>query len=141
MSILLLPFGVGFDMVGVIQNDATFFNRVDMLLVRVLIEGQQYIRLVSGASNFAGTDAHLENRRTTGNGGGNGHEGHDFLLAAPGKPGQESANGLYSVLRVTRNPDNGLVDSGDVGSAFGKIGAWRGVTHSVFLSISQLAQS
>src|SRR5215471_3520426 len=88
-----------------------------MVLVRMLIKCQEYIRLVAGAGDFAGTDAHLKERRAAGNSRGDGHERHDLLLAPSGQPRQETADGLDAVLRITRNPDNGFVDGGNVGRA------------------------
>ena len=39
---------------------------------------------------------------------GNGHEGHDLLLAAAGQPGQKTADGLDAVLRIAGDADDRL---------------------------------
>ena len=94
-----------------------------MVLIRMLVKRQQHIGLVPGAEHFARADAHLENRRPAGNRRGDGHERHDLLFAASGKPRQETANGLNPVLRIAGNADHRLGNVGNLGrSATG----WRG---------------
>ena len=76
----------------------------------MLVKGQQHVGLIARAQDFAGTDADLENGRAAGNGGGDGHERHDFLFAAAGQPRQKPADGLDAVLRIAGNADDGFVD-------------------------------
>ena len=108
--IVLLPFGLGLDVVGVKQHDAALFERVDVAFVGMLVKRQQHVGLVARAEHFARADADLENGRPAGNGGGNGHEGHDFLFAAAGQPREEPADGLDAVLRIAGDADHRLVD-------------------------------
>src|SRR5207248_2049278 len=51
---------------------------------------------------------HLENRGSAGDRGRNRHEGHDLLLAPPGQSRQKTADGLNPVLRIARQPNDGL---------------------------------
>src|SRR3989442_14457737 len=108
MVIILLPLRLGFDMVRVIQNDAAFLDRIDVVLVRMLIKGEQDIRVIARAEHFARPDADLENRWSTGNGGRNGHEGHDLLFTPPSQARQKAADGLNSVLRIAGDADDGF---------------------------------
>ncbi len=108
--IILLPFRLGLDVVGVVKHNAALFERADVAFVGMLVEGQQHVGLIARAQDFAGTDADLENGRPAGNGGRDGHERHDFLFAAAGQPRQKSADGLDAVLRIAGNANDGLVD-------------------------------
>src|SRR5436190_10679366 len=106
MMIILLPLGFGLDVIGIIENDAIFLKRVDVVLVRMLIKREQHISIITGAEHFARTNAHLEDRRTAGNSRWDGHEGHDFLLASCCEAGQETADGLNAVLRIAGYADD-----------------------------------
>src|SRR5437016_14226520 len=77
-----------------------------MVLVGMLVKGDEQVRVVARAQHFAGADAHLENRRPTGNGGRNCHEGHDFLFTPSGESRQKTTDGLNAVLRITRDPND-----------------------------------
>ena len=68
----------------IVQNDTAFLYEIDVVIVAVLIEGHQHIGFVAGCQHLAGAEAHLEDGRAAGNGGGNGHVRHDLLLASPG---------------------------------------------------------
>ena len=95
-------------MIRVVEDDAAELQRGNVLLVRMLIKTNQHVGFVTRAEDFAGADAHLENRGPAGDGGRNGHERHDFLLTASRQTREETANGLNAVLRVTRDADNCL---------------------------------
>ena len=111
MAVGLFGLGGGGDVRGIIQDDAALAQAVDMAVVGVLVERDEQIGLVTGAEDLAGPDAHLENGRSAGDGGGNGHEGHDFLLAASGQTCQEPADGLNAVLRIACDADDRLGDA------------------------------
>ena len=111
VMIILLPFRLRLDVVGIIKHDAALFERADVVFVGMLIKRQQHVGLVARAQHLARTDAHLENGRAAGNRGRNGHERHDFLLAAAGQPRQKTADGLDAVLRIAGDADDRLVDS------------------------------
>ena len=71
-------------------GQSALFQGIDVVLVGMLIKGQQHIGFIAGAQDFARANPHLENRRPAGNRRGNGHEGHDFLFAAARQAGQEN---------------------------------------------------
>src|SRR5258708_6237380 len=104
-------------MVGIIKDNAAEFERFDMVFVAVLVKAEQHVRLVAGAKNFAAADADLENRRSAGNCGGNRHKGHDFLFATPGEARKETADGLNTILRITGDTDDRLVNFQNFGRA------------------------
>ena len=118
---------VRLDVVGIVKQDAALFQKVDVVLVTVLIKRDEEIGFVAGGENFARADADLENRRTAGDRGGNRHVSHDVLVAAAGEPGEESAGALDAVLRIAGEPDDGVVDVfgtqiGALGRAVDRIG-------------------
>src|ERR1051326_1982807 len=96
----ILPFGFWFDVVRVVENDALLLQRIDVSLVRMLVERQQDIRVVARAQHFAASNADLEDRRPTRDRRRNRHEGHALLFAAAGEPREKTANGLNAVLGV-----------------------------------------
>src|SRR5215218_3069387 len=98
MVIGFAPFRIRRYVVRIVENDAAILHRLDVVLVAVLIKAEQHVSFIAGAQNFARTDADLENRRTAGNGGGNGHEGHDLLFTAASQAREEAADGLDTVL-------------------------------------------
>src|SRR5262249_22551323 len=61
--------------------------------------------------HFPRTDAHLKNRRTTGDRRRDGHVGHDVVLTAAGESGEERAGGLNSILRITGEPDHRVLNA------------------------------
>ena len=114
MAVTVLPLRLRCHMIRIIKHDAAELDRLDVVLVAVLVEAEQHVRLITRAQNFARADADLEDGRPAGNGGGNGHEGHDFLLATTRQPGEETADGLDAVLRIAGNADDRLVDLGQL---------------------------
>ena len=101
---------IGLDVVGIIKENAAFFQEADVVLVAVLIKGDEEIGFVAGGEDFARADADLENRRPAGNRGRDRHVGHDVLVAAAGEPGEKRAGALDAVLRIAGEADNGVVD-------------------------------
>src|SRR5437660_358881 len=81
-----------------------------MVLITVLIKRDQKIGFVTGREHFAGTDAHLKDRRSAGDGGWNGHVSHDVLIAAASEPGEKCARGLNSILRIAGQPDDRVLN-------------------------------
>ena len=115
------------DVIGIIKQDAAFSQEVDVVLVAVLIKGDEEIGFVAGGEHFARADADLEDRRPARNGGGNRHVSHDVLVAAAGEAGEESAGALDAVLRIAGEADDGVVDAlrAQVG-ALRRGGGWLG---------------
>ena len=62
MVILGLPFGLGFDVVGIVEDNTTLFQGADMVFIRMLVKGHQHIGVITGAEHFARADAHLKDR-------------------------------------------------------------------------------
>ena len=110
VAVILFPCGVGLDVVGIVEDNAAFAQGTDVLLVGMGIKGDEHVGFVAGAQDFAGADADLEDGRAAGNGGGDGHESHDLLLAATGQASQETADGLDAVLGVAGEADDGFGD-------------------------------
>jgi hypothetical protein len=100
VPVIIFPFLLRFNVVGIVEHDAALFQGIDVVFVGMLVKSKQHIRVIARAQNFTRADAHLENGRAAGNRRGNRHERHDFLLAASGQAGQETANGLNAVLRI-----------------------------------------
>ena len=84
---------VRLDVIRIVKEDAAVFQEADVVLVAVLVKGDEEIGFVARGKNFAGADADLENRRPAGDGGRDRHVGHDVLLAAAGEPGEKGADG------------------------------------------------
>src|SRR5437764_11218126 len=81
-----------------------------MVLITVLIKRDQKIGFVAGGKNFTGTDAYLKDRRPSGNRRGDRHVGHDVLIAATGESGEKRAGGLNSILRITGESNDGVLN-------------------------------
>ena len=111
MAEFFFPLGLGSDVSTVVEHNAMPFDRADVALVRMLVKGDEHIGLVTGAKDFAGTDAHLKNRRTTRDRRWDGHVGHDVMFTAAGESGQERACRLDSILRITREPDHRVLNA------------------------------
>ena len=111
MAVGLFGLRRGCDVRGIVQDDAALAQAVDVAVVGVLVERDEQIGLVTGAEHFAGPNAHLEDGRSAGDGGGDGHESHDFLLASSGQTCQEPADGLNAVLRIACDADDRLGDA------------------------------
>ena len=110
MNELLLVW-VGLDIVGIVEQDSTFPKRADMVLIAVLMQCHQKVCFVSRRENFAGSNAHLENRWTSRDRGRDRHVGHHVLRAAASQPRQHRARRLDAVLGISRKPDNGIANT------------------------------
>ena len=108
MMVRLEQFRVRLHVIGVVKNDPAAFQRADVVSVAVVVKAEQQVGLIAGAEHFAGADAHLEDGGAAGNGGRNGHESHDLLLAAAGKAGEKAADGLDAILGIARDADDGF---------------------------------
>ena len=108
MAVKVLPLRLRFHVVRIVKDDSTLFQRAHVALIRVLVKCQKHVRLIARAQDFARTDPNLKNGRAPGNRRGDRHERHDLLLAAAGKPRQETADGLNAVLRVAGDADDRL---------------------------------
>ena len=118
---------VRLDVVGIVKEDAAFFQKADVVLVTVLIKRDEEIGFIARGKDFARAHADLEDRRPAGDGGGDRHVSHDVLVAASGESGEESARALDAVLRIPGEADDGVVDAlgakiGALGRAGGMIG-------------------
>ena len=76
-----------------------------MIVVAVVVEAEQDVGFISGAQDLAGTDPDLKDGGTTGNGGGDGHEGHDLLFAPASQAGEKAADGLDAILGIAGDAD------------------------------------
>jgi hypothetical protein len=117
---------VRLDVVGIVKEDAAVFQKADVVLVTVLIERDEEIGFVARGKDFARPHADLKDRRAAGNGGGDRHVGHDFLCAAAGKAREESAGALDAVLRISGEPDDGIIDvlRAKIGALRCRSGGW-----------------
>ena len=52
VAVALLPLGLRGHVVGIIQHDAAKLQRLDVVLVAVLVEGKQHVGLVAGGEHF-----------------------------------------------------------------------------------------
>ncbi len=107
----LLLVRVRLDVVGIIEQDSTIAKKANMVLVAVLMEGDEEVRFVSRREDFARSDAHLEDRGTARNRGGDCHVGHDFLSAAAGQSREHGAGGLDAVLGISGEPNDGVANA------------------------------
>ena len=82
---------VRLDVVRIVKQDAAFAQKVDVVLVTVLVKRDEKIGFIARREHFARTDADLENGWPTRDRGRDGHVGHDVVLAASGQPGEERA--------------------------------------------------
>ena len=100
----------GCDVVGIVEEHAAGAEGTDVGVVAVLVECDEHVGAVPGGQNVAGAHADLEDRRSTGDGGGDRHIGHDVLIAAAREAGEEAADGLNPVLRITGESDDDVVN-------------------------------
>src|SRR5207302_1599119 len=99
------------NVVRIVEQHAAVAQETDVVLVTVLVKRDQKIGFIACRQHFTGTDAYLENGRTTRNRRGDGHVGHDVVLAASGKAREKGAGGLNSVLRISREPDHRVLNA------------------------------
>src|SRR5207237_8479154 len=78
--------------------------------------------------------AYVENARTPRNRRGDGQVGHDVVLAASGKAREKGAGGLNSVLRISREPDDRVLNA--FGPQIRSLGVRRGCLCSSIRSIA-----
>ena len=122
------------NVVRIVEQHAAVAQETDVVLVTVLVKRDQKIGFVACRQHFTGTDAYLENGRTTRNRRGDGHVGHDVVLAAPGKAREKGAGGLNSVLRISREPDDRVLNA--FGPQIRSLGVRRGCLCSSIRSIA-----
>ena len=96
--------------IRVVNADAPIAQRTDMVVVTVLVEGDQKIGVVSRGENFARAQVHLENGWPSGDSRRNRHVGHDLPGAASCQTRQETANGLDPILRISGKPDHRILN-------------------------------
>src|SRR6202011_4347891 len=85
---------VRLNVVRIVKQDTAFFEKVDVVLITVLIKSDKKVGFITGRKNFARAHAHLENRRLARNGGRDGHVSHDVLVATSREPREKRASGL-----------------------------------------------
>ncbi len=102
---------VRLDVVRIVKQDAAFFQKVDVVLVTVLIKRDEEIGFIARRKHFARAHADLEDRRPARNRGRDRHVSHDVLIAASGQAREESAGGLNAVLRISGEADYGVVNA------------------------------
>ena len=81
-----------------------------MALVAVLVESDEEVGLVAGRQDVAVAHADLEDRRTSRDRGRDGHVRHDLLITAAGEAREESADGLDTVLGISGEADDDVVE-------------------------------
>src|SRR5437762_3331591 len=101
---------VGLDIVRIVKQHAAFFEKVDVVLITVLIKRDQKIGFVTGREHFARTHADLKNRRSARDGGWNRHISHDVVVAASGQSREKRAGSLNSVLRIAGKANDGVLN-------------------------------
>jgi hypothetical protein len=99
--------------IGVVKHDATALQRTDVVRVAVVVKAKQHVCFVARAEHLPGANAYLENGRPARDRGRDRHEGHYLLFTPPGEPREEAADGLDSVLRISRDADDGFLNGGD----------------------------
>ena len=98
------------DLAAVVDADAAVAQRAEVLVVAVLVEGHEHIRLIACVEHFTGAKVHLENGRPAADGGRDGHVGHHLLRCASGEARQKAADGLDAVLRISREADDSVAE-------------------------------
>src|SRR5207248_5633594 len=101
---------VRLNVVRIVKQHAAFFEKVDVVLIAVLIKRDQKIGFVTGREHFARAHADLKNGRSARDGGWNRHISHDVVVAASGQSREKRAGGLNSVLRISGKADDCVVD-------------------------------
>jgi hypothetical protein len=107
---VVLVVGIGGDVVGIVEYPAAFTQGLDVVVVAVLVEGDEPVGFIAGAEHLAAADVDLEDGRTAADGGRDGHVGHHVLLRAPREAREESADGLNAVLGISGEADDGIAD-------------------------------
>ena len=79
-----------------------------MVVVGVLIEGDEGVGFVAGVEDFSGAEVDLENGWPAGDGARDGHVGHDVLGGGTGELCEEAADRLDAVLGVSGEADDGV---------------------------------
>ena len=115
---------VRLDVVRIVKQDPALAQKTDVVLVTVLVERDQKISFVACRQDFAGADAHLKNGRPTRDRRWNRHVRHDIVFATAGEPREERPGGLNSVLRVSCQPDYGILNT--FRAQIGSLAVWRG---------------
>src|SRR5439155_15520147 len=101
---------VRLNVVRIVKQHTALLQEVDVVLITVLIKRDEKIGFVAGRKHFARAHADLKDRRSTGNRGWDRHVSHDIVIAPSGKACQKSAGGLNSVLRISRQTTDGVLD-------------------------------
>jgi len=77
-----------------------------VVLITMLIKRDEKVGFITGREHFARADADLKDGRAAGNRGRDRHVSHDILVAASGQPREKRAGGLNSVLRISGEADD-----------------------------------
>lgn len=85
-------------------------QRLDVVLVTVLVERHEEVRRVAGREDVSRSHPHLENRGSAGDRRRNRHVSHDVLIATPREPGEKSADRLDPVLRISGETDHHVIE-------------------------------
>ena len=103
--------GIGLNVVGVVKQHPALAKKIDVVVVAVLVQGDEEIRLVPCREDLARPDAHLKDGWPSRNGRGDGHIGHHILRTAARKPRQQSAGRLNSVLGISSEANDGVANA------------------------------
>src|SRR5207253_8222763 len=101
---------VGLDVIRIVKQDAAFFEKVDVVLITVLIKRDEKIGFVTRRQDFARAHADLKNGRSARDGGRDRHISHDVVVASSGQSRQKRAGGLNAVLRIAGEPNHGVLN-------------------------------
>ena len=82
-----------------------------MIVVAVLIEGDQHICNITCVENLSGTQVDLVDGGATRDGGGDGHVGHDLPSGPPGQTTEHSSNALDPILGISSQTDHNIPQS------------------------------
>src|SRR5205814_6471539 len=101
---------VRLDVVRIVKQHAAFLQKIDVVLITMLIERDEKIGFVAGRKHFARAHADLKDRRSTGNRGWDRHVSHDIVVAASSQAREECAGGLNAVLRISGQTNYGVLN-------------------------------
>ena len=96
--VVALVLEVRLHVVGIVKQNASFAKTADVVLVGMLVEGDQEIGVIARRKDVSRSDVNLENAGAAGDRRRNRHVRHHVLGAAAGKPRKKPPDGLDAVL-------------------------------------------
>ena len=89
---------IGLDLIGVVNADSAVTEGTDVVLVAVLVKGDEKVGIISRGKDFARSDVNLKDGWPTGDRRWDRHIGHDFLGGASCQASKESTDRLNAIL-------------------------------------------